>query len=61
MYRNKRVSLCLPCRDEANHLEEVIKRVPKFVDEIIIISNNSKDDTIQVAKKLKLKAELLMV
>jgi glycosyltransferase involved in cell wall biosynthesis len=37
-------------------LKEVIKRVPKFVDEIIVISNNSKDDTVKVAKKLKLKA-----
>jgi glycosyltransferase involved in cell wall biosynthesis len=56
MYRNLRVSLCLPCRNEANHLKEVVSRVPKFVDEIIIISNNSNDDTINVAKKLKLIA-----
>jgi glycosyltransferase involved in cell wall biosynthesis len=56
MYRNKRVSVCLPCRNEANHLKEVVKRVPKFVDEIIVISNNSSDNTVEVAKKLKLKA-----
>jgi glycosyltransferase involved in cell wall biosynthesis len=56
MYRNLRISLCLPCRNESNHLAEVVKRVPKFVDEIIVISNNSKDDTVKVAKKLKLEA-----
>ncbi len=56
MYRNKKISLCLPCRNEAKHLHEVIKRVPKIVDEIIVISNNSKDDTVKVAKKLKLIA-----
>lgn len=56
MYKNKKITLCLPCRNEANHLPEVIKRVPKFVDEIIVISNNSKDDTVKVAKKLKLIA-----
>lgn len=56
MYRNKKISVCLPCRNEANHLHEVIKRVPKIVDEIIVISNNSHDDTVEVAKKLKLIA-----
>ncbi|MBH1956965.1 glycosyltransferase family 2 protein [Candidatus Saccharibacteria bacterium] len=56
MYRNKKISVCLPCRNEANHLHEVIKRVPKIVDEIIVISNNSYDDTVEVAKKLKLIA-----
>ena len=56
MYRNKKISVCLPCRNEASHLHEVIKRVPKIVDEIIVISNNSHDDTVEVAKKLKLIA-----
>lgn len=56
MYRNKKISLCLPCRNEAGHLPEVIKRVPKIVDEIIVISNNSKDNTVEVAKKLKVIA-----
>ncbi len=56
MYRNKKITVCFPCRNEANHLKEVIKRVPKFVDEIIVISNKSKDNTVEVAKKLKLIA-----
>lgn len=56
MYRNKKVTVCLPCRNEASHLHEVIKRIPKFVDEIIVISNASKDNTVQVAKKLGVKA-----
>jgi glycosyltransferase involved in cell wall biosynthesis len=53
MYRDKRISLCLPCRNEAGHLSEVIARVPKIVDEIIVISNKSSDDTVKTAKKLK--------
>ena len=56
MYKNKRITLCLPCRNEANHLKEVIDRVPKIVDEIIVISNNSTDDTVKVAKTLGVKA-----
>lgn len=46
----------MPCRNESKHLKDVVKRVPSFVDEIIVISNNSKDNTIGVAKKLKLVA-----
>lgn len=55
MYRNKKITVCLPCRNEAAHLHEVIKRIPKFVDETIVISNKSTDDTVKVAKKLGLK------
>lgn len=55
MYRNKRITLCLPCRNEASHLKKVIARVPKFVDEVIVISNRSTDKTVQVARKLGVK------
>lgn len=55
MYKNLRVTVCLPCRNESNHLKEVVDRIPKFVDEIIVISNNSKDDTVKVARKLGVK------
>lgn len=56
MYRNKRITVCFPCRNEAGHLKAVLAKVPAFVDEIIIISNASKDDTIQVARTLGAKA-----
>lgn len=56
MYRNKRITVCFPCRNEASHIEEVVKRVPDFVDEIIVISNNSSDNTVEVARKLGVKA-----
>lgn len=56
MYRNLRISVCLPCRNEADHLDHVIKNIPKFVDEIIVVSNKSTDDTYAVAKKIGLKA-----
>lgn len=56
MYRDKRITLCLPCRNEANHLSEVLARVPKIVDEVIVISNKSTDNTVEVAEKLGVKA-----
>ncbi len=58
MIHGKKITLCLPCRNESAHLNEVIKRVPDYVDEVIVISNKSTDNTFAVAKKIggKVKA-----
>lgn len=53
MYRNMRVSVCLPCRNEGTHLKEIIERIPTLVDEVVVVSNASTDNTMAVAKKLK--------
>jgi glycosyltransferase involved in cell wall biosynthesis len=55
MYRGKTITVCLPCRNEAKNLKATVKRIPKFVDEIIVISNLSTDNTVAQAKKLGLK------
>ncbi len=56
MYRNKKISLYLPCRNEAKHLDLVIGMIPKFVDEIIVVSNNSSDNTVMRARELGAQA-----
>ena len=55
MYKNKKISVCLPCKNEAKHLKNVVEMIPKYVDEIIVVSNNSTDNTIEIAKNLGLK------
>lgn len=52
MIQKKTISLVLPCRNEGSHLHEVIQLVPDVVDEIIVVSNKSTDNTVDVAKKL---------
>jgi glycosyltransferase involved in cell wall biosynthesis len=54
-YRGKKISIYFPCRNEENHMLEIIDKVPNFVDEIIIVSNASTDDTVGAARKLGLK------
>jgi glycosyltransferase involved in cell wall biosynthesis len=56
MYKNKSITVCLPCRNEAGHLREVLAKIPKFVDEVIVVSNKSSDNTVEVAQKLGIKA-----
>jgi glycosyltransferase involved in cell wall biosynthesis len=55
MYKHHKISVIMPCRNEGSHLEHVVARVPKFVDEIIIVSNRSTDNTVDEAKRLGLK------
>lgn len=52
MIKGKTITLCLPCRNESSHLRQVIDRVPACVDEIIVISNKSTDNTLDVARAI---------
>jgi len=55
MIYGQKITLCFPCRNEGNHLKEVISRVPEYIDEVIVISNKSTDNTVQIAKQLGVK------
>ncbi len=52
MIKGLTVTVCLPCRNEGNHLKQVINQIPNYVDEIIVISNKSTDNTVEVAKSI---------
>jgi len=52
VYRGKKITVYFPCRNEGSHLASVLKEIPDFVDEIIVVSNCSTDNTVEVAKKL---------
>lgn len=51
MYKNKKVSLVIPCLNEEEGLRNILPRVPKEVDEIIIVDGNSQDNTAKVAEE----------
>ena len=51
MYNNKKISLTIPCYNEEKGIGNVLKKKPFFVDEVIIVDNNSTDKTADVAKK----------
>lgn len=51
MINGKTITIVIPCKNEASIIAGFIKRVPKYVDEILIVDNNSTDDTARIAQK----------
>jgi len=52
MFRNKTISVVIPCYNEEDGIRYVIERMPDFIDEIVVVDNNSTDRTGEVATEL---------
>lgn len=50
MYRNKRITLVMPCLNEETGLPQVARDLPSLVDQVIVVDNNSTDNTAAVAR-----------
>jgi glycosyltransferase involved in cell wall biosynthesis len=46
------VSVVIPAMNEERNLPHVLPRIPKWVDEIILVDGNSRDATVAVAREL---------
>jgi len=51
MIEDKKVSLVLPCYNEEAGLWSILKKDLSFIDEIVVIDNNSTDRTAEIANK----------
>lgn len=51
-YRGLTVSVVIPCYNEEEGIRFVIERMPQYVDEVIVVDNNSTDRTASVAASL---------
>ncbi len=52
MIQGFKISLIIPCYNEEEGLDTVLKAVPNSIDEIIVVDNNSTDNTSNIAKSL---------
>ncbi|MEO8659762.1 MAG: glycosyltransferase family 2 protein [Bryobacteraceae bacterium] len=52
MYKNQSITVIIPCLNEEQGIEKVLRRMPDFVDERIVVDNGSTDRTSDVAASL---------
>lgn len=50
MHRNLKISVVIPCYNEENGLPATFKLIPSYIDEVIVIDNNSTDQTAKIAR-----------
>jgi glycosyltransferase involved in cell wall biosynthesis len=55
MYKNQTISLVIPCFNEEEGIKKILTEAPDFLDEIIVVDNNSTDRTGEVAAGLGAK------
>lgn len=51
MYHDLKITVVIPCLNEEEGIRKVLVRIPDFVDEIIVVDNDSTDGTAQIAKE----------
>src|SRR5580698_2425906 len=49
MYKSQKITVIIPCLNEEQGIESVMRRMPEFVDEVIVVDNGSTDRTSDVA------------
>ena len=50
MYKSERITVIIPCLNEEQGIERVLRRMPEFVDQVIVVDNGSTDRTSDVAR-----------
>ncbi|MBO0683845.1 MAG: amino acid adenylation domain-containing protein, partial [Candidatus Dormibacteraeota bacterium] len=49
---SSRVSVVVPARNEAANLPHVLRRIPNWVDEVVLVDGGSSDGTVDIARRL---------
>ncbi len=49
----RRVSVVIPCKNEALNLPTVLTALPDLVDEVVVVDSSCTDDTVAVARSLR--------
>src|SRR6266478_4568156 len=51
MYKEQRITVIMPCLNEEQGVEQILIRMPDFVDQVIVVDNGSTDRTSEVAAR----------
>ena len=55
MYKGQSITVIIPCLNEQQGIEKILRAMPDFVDDIIVVDNASTDRTSEVALSLGAK------
>ncbi|HYZ84625.1 MAG TPA: glycosyltransferase family 2 protein [Bryobacteraceae bacterium] len=55
MYKGQSLTVIIPCLNEEQGVEQVLRRMPSFVDQVIVVDNGSTDRTAEVAESFGAK------
>ena len=55
MYKQQSITVIIPCLNEEQGIERILRAMPEFVDEVIVVDNASTDRTSEVATALGAK------
>jgi glycosyltransferase involved in cell wall biosynthesis len=50
VYKSRSITVIIPCLNEEQGIEKVLRRMPEFVDQVIVVDNGSTDRTSDVAR-----------
>jgi len=51
VYKERRITVVIPCLNEEKGITEVLRRMPLYVDEVIVVDNDSTDRTAELARQ----------
>ncbi len=51
MLKGKTITLAIPCKNEEHGIAALLQQVPSFIDQVLVIDNNSTDQTKKIAQK----------
>ena len=52
MYNGLSVSVVIPCFNEEHGIASVLRNMPGYIDQVVVVDNNSTDETGRIAKEL---------
>ena len=50
MYKGQSITVVIPCLNEEQGVERILRQMPEFVDEVIVVDNGSTDRSAEVAR-----------
>ncbi len=50
MYKGQKITVVIPCLNEEQGIEQILRRMPEYVDQVIVVDNGSRDRTSEVAQ-----------